>query len=294
MGRTPETARRLFDRFEPVHAVTYFFPEAREACDGLGLRGFWMGYFAARSAPLGAVPAEVVTAAFYNFSHEHVARALPAAWSHTSTEAALRARTVGAVAALRRSGVTADEDTVTAAALLEKAALGAPTEGRPLFAANRALPLPDEPLERLWHAATLLREQRGDGHVALLVGAGIGGRESNVLHSAADRVPQEAIRAIRRYDDDEWHACTERLVARGIVDRAGGLTAAGRELKDGLETATDRLALEAFDALDDAELDLLFRTLTPIARKVVATGDIPAGTPMGLDRDDLENDGARL
>ncbi len=78
MTRSPLTARRLFDRFEPVHALTYFAPEARAAYDEAGFRGFWMGYFAARSAPLGVVPAEVVTAVFYNFARTHVARAL--AW----------------------------------------------------------------------------------------------------------------------------------------------------------------------------------------------------------------------
>jgi len=78
--REPELAWRFFDRFEPVHGVTYFAPEARAALDGLGYRGFWMGYFAARSAPLGIVPPEVVTAVFYNFAPERIAKALPAAW----------------------------------------------------------------------------------------------------------------------------------------------------------------------------------------------------------------------
>jgi hypothetical protein len=100
--REPRLARRFFDRFELVHAVTYFAPEARAALDGLGYRGFWMGYFAARSAPLGIVPPEVVTAVFYNFAPERVAKALPAAWQIAGPEAALRARQDSAVAALRR------------------------------------------------------------------------------------------------------------------------------------------------------------------------------------------------
>jgi hypothetical protein len=178
--REPGLARRFFDRFEPVHAVTYFAPEAREALDGLGYRGYWMGYFAARSAPLGTVAPEVVTAIFYNFAPERVAKALPTAWQIAGPEAALRARQDSAVAALRRYGLDADENVTTAAELAGKAARHAPLEGRPLFAANRALPWPDEPLAALWHAATLLREQRGDAHVAVLNAAGVSGRESNV------------------------------------------------------------------------------------------------------------------
>ena len=274
--------------------MTYFAPEARTAFDDAGFRGFFMSYFAARSAPLGCVPAAVVTAAFYNFSSAHVSRALPAAWEFASPADALHAREASAVAALRRYGVTADDATATAAALLEKAARSAPLDGRPLFGANLALPWPDDPVAKLWHAATLLREQRGDAHVALLVAAGISGRECNVLHSAADRVPRDFIVRSRQYDDDEWRTCSERLAARGVLDEGGALTEAGTEVKRQLEDATDRLALSAFDVLDDEELETLFRTLTPLTRKVVAGGDIPSATPMGLSRDDLNVDSANV
>jgi len=126
VDRQPKLARRFFDRFEPVHAVTYFAPEARAALDGLGYRGFWMSYFAARSAPLGNVPPEVVTAIFYNFAPERVAKALPSAWQVAGPEAALRARQDSAVAALRRYGLDADENVAVAAELAAKAARRAP------------------------------------------------------------------------------------------------------------------------------------------------------------------------
>lgn len=288
-------ARRLFDRFEPVHAVTYFAPESREAFAHAGLRGFWMGYFGARSAPLGPVAPDVVTAVFYNFAASHVARALPAAWEFCSPADALRAREDSAVAALRRGGVSDDDDAVrTAADLLARAAATAPLDGRPLFAANRALPWPEEPVARLWHACTLLREQRGDAHVAVLVANGIAGRDCNVLHAVADRVPRDFIVRSREYDDDEWSACVDRLAARGILDGEGALSDSGREFKQHIEDSTDAVSLSAFDVLDDADVELLFRTLTPITRAVVASGDIPAATPMGLRRDDLDDDGAHL
>jgi hypothetical protein len=293
VGRQPSLARRFFDRFEPVHAVTYFAPEARTALDGLGFRGFWMGYFAARSAPFGVVPTEVVTALFYNFTPERVGKALPAAWDIASPSDVLRVRQDSAVAALLRYGVTAD-DAGAAAELAEKAARRAPLDGRPLFAANVALDWPDEPVARLWHAVTLLREHRGDGHVAVLSTLGVSGRESNVLHAAAGRVPKEMIMRSRDYDEELWGHYRERLARRGLLDVDGALTDAGRDLKQRIEETTDRLALSALDALDDDEIERLFRSLTPITRKVVAAGDVPAATPMGLGRDDLHDDSAHL
>ncbi|MFV1471695.1 SCO6745 family protein [Mycolicibacterium elephantis] len=292
MDREPKLARRFFDRIEPVHAVTYFAPEARAALDGLGFKGFWMGYFAARSAPFGAVPPEVVTAVFYNFAPHRVAKALPAAWDIATPADALRARAEAATAALRRYGVDGDDEKVRVAAdLAAKAARGAPLDGRPLFAANAALDWPDEPLAKLWHATTLLREQRGDGHVGVLVSCGISGREANVLHAAAGRVPKEMIMRSRDYDDEQWRLYSDRLAQRGLLD-GEKLTAAGRELKAHIEDRTDRLALSALEALTDDEIETLFRALTPLTRMVVAGGDLPAATPMGLNRDDLDNDSA--
>lgn len=278
--RTPALARQFYDRFEPIHALTYFAPEVRSALDGVGYRGFWMGYFAARAAPLGAVPPEVVTAVFYNFAHARVAKSLPAAWDIAGPDLALRARQESTAAALRRCGVTDDENVVTAAELAVRAARGAPVDGRALFAANVALAVPSEPVAALWHATTLLREHRGDGHVAALVAAGISGRESNVFHTAAGTVSEEFMKRSRHYEDDEWEACRQRLADRGLLDAHGSLTPEGHELDNHLEATTDALALRVFDALDDDELHALFSALTPVARTVIAAGDVPAATPM--------------
>jgi hypothetical protein len=294
VDREPKLARRFFDRFEPVHGVTYFAPEARAALDGLGYRGYWMGYFAARSAPLGMVPPEVVTAIFYNFAPERVAKALPAAWQIAGPEAALQARQDSAVAALRRYGLTVDENVTTAAGLAARAVRQAPLDGRPLFAANRALPWPDDPLAALWHAATLLREHRGDAHVALLSAAAVSGRESNVLQAAAGLIPRDYIARTRDYDDATWRHHEEQLAGRGLLNDDGTLTEAGRELKDAIESTTDALALSALDALSDDEVEALFQALTPITRAVVAGGDVPAVTPMNLRRDELDDGSAHL
>lgn len=294
MRRQPVLARRFFDRYEPVHAVTYFAPEARAALDALGYRGFWMGYFAARSAPLGAVPREVVTAVFYNFAPERVAKALPAAWEIAGPQAALQARQQSAVAALRRYGLGPDENVRVAAELAGKAARNAPLDARPLFAANLALPWPEDPLAALWHATTLLREQRGDAHVAVLAAAGISGREANVLHAAAGNVSRDYLARTRDYDEASWRRHEQRLAERGLLSDDGTLTPAGRELKDHIESTTDTLALSALDGLSDDEVEELFQVLTPITRAVVAGGDIPPLTPMTLRRDELHDDSAHL
>ena len=292
--REPELARRFFDRFEPVHAVTYFAPEARAALDGLGYRGFWMGYFAARAAPLGVVPTELVTALFYNFAPERVAKALPDAWQIAGPEAALLARQESAVAALRRYGLGADENVAVAAELAGKAAREAPLDGRPLFAANRALPWPEDPLAALWHATTLLREHRGDVHVAVLAAAGVSGRECNVLQAAAGVIPRDYIAIARDYDDASWRHHEQQLAERGLLNDDGSITAAGQELKDAVESTTDALALLVLDALSDDEVETLFQALTPITRAVVAAGDVPARTPMNLRRNELDDDSAHL
>jgi hypothetical protein len=166
--------------------------------------------------------------------------------------------------------------------------------GRALFAANRALAWPTDPVARLWHATTLLREHRGDGHVAVLTAEGVSGRECNVLHAAAGRVPEAMIKRSRDYDDAAWERHQDVLRRRGLLDAAGALSADGTALKQRIEDTTDALALPILAGLDDAAVETLFRALTPITRKVIDAGDVPAGTPMGLSRDDLHDDSAHL
>lgn len=169
---TDRIARIMWQLFEPIHAVTYFAPEARAASDGAGLRGFWMGYFAQRAAPLGPVGPEIVTACCYGFAPRRVARAIPDAWQYTTPEQALRARLDGADAALRGllGEAIGSESMKTAADIAWDAATHASTAGRVLAAANQALPKHSQPHLQLWQAATTLREHRGDGHVAVLAG----------------------------------------------------------------------------------------------------------------------------
>ncbi|MEV7596321.1 hypothetical protein AB0O91_02920 [Kitasatospora sp. NPDC089797] len=258
-------ARALWWLFEPVHAVTYFQPEARNAFEEAGLRGFWRGYFAGRSAPLGAVDAAPVTAAFFNFAPAMVERALPALWSLASPEEALVARTKGSGAALARLLEHVDRAQVERAVeTLEQAAARLDCVGRVLAAANAALPAPTGVYERLWQAATVMREHRGDGHVAALVSAGLDGCEALVVRCAMD-MRRDQLQPVRGWSDTEWDAAAARLVERGWLTAAGTVTELGRIRHQALEAATDLAAARVWEDYQRSELDALAAALKPIS-----------------------------
>ncbi|MFY9891557.1 MAG: hypothetical protein WAK71_24840 [Streptosporangiaceae bacterium] len=267
-------ARRLHRLVEPVHLVTYFSGEPTDALVALGLRNYWDGYFAGRAAPLGRTPAEVVHAVFYNFAEGEVARHIPRIWETATPEDALAARERGSVAALRRIlGDLADAPVLTRAAeLATKAATGAPTEGRVLYAALRAVPVPGEPVARLWHAATLLREHRGDGHIAALVAEGIGGTEAHVLHALSEGIRAEKFGRVHHLPAAQLAAVVDGMRARGLIEESGWLSDAGRETKERIESLTDVLAAPPYASLTPAELSQLIADLEPISAVLDAAG----------------------
>ncbi|HZS85978.1 MAG TPA: hypothetical protein VFE42_00620 [Chloroflexota bacterium] len=285
---TPSTesalARRLWTVFEPYHALIYFAPEARAAYADAGLKGFWMGYFASRSAALGAAPASVVTATFYTFAPRMVERAIPDAWRFSSPERVLAARLDAADAALRRllGAAISTPDLRRAATLARRAVEGCDVAGRPLFVAHRHLPWPQAPHLALWHAATLLREHRFDGHVAALLGSGLDGCEALLSFTSSDATWRQVMQMNRGWTDEEWEAARGRLEQRGWVDRDGTLTAVGQECRAEIERQTDRLALPPLDALGAAGAADLYDLLLPLARTIVAQGGIPLPNPVGV------------
>lgn len=266
--------RRMFRLVEPIALVTYQAPEPAEAVMALGFRNYWDAYFAGRAAPLGRVPAEVVHAVFYNFADGEVARHVPRVWDTVTPEAAIAARQEGSVAALRRIlGHLADAPAVArAAGLVTQAATSAPTEGRIMYAALRALPVPAEPVAQLWHAANLLREHRGDGHVAALVTAGISGTEAHVLHALSMGMPPERFGRIHHLPTAQLTAVVDGMRARGLVDAAGWFTDAGRETKEAVESLTDDLAAPAYSILEPGELERLVADLQPLSAALDAVG----------------------
>jgi hypothetical protein len=222
----------MWTLFEPVHAVTYFTADSRSAYEQAGLRGFWRGYFAGRAAPLGPVSAAVVAASFFNFAPAFVARAIPGVWELVTPEEALRARLEGAVAALRGLLAGRESEAAAAADLLWRAVGELDFPGRVLSAANAALPVPQDGLARLWQAATVLREHRGDGHFAALAAADIDGCEAVALRCLMD-LSRETMQPVRGWTDEAWDDALARLAARGWVDGADGDGGVGRVQRDG-------------------------------------------------------------
>ncbi|MFJ1795429.1 SCO6745 family protein [Kitasatospora griseola] len=265
MSAPVHPARALWQLFEPVYAVAFLQPENRAALGALGLEADWRGYVAARAAPLGAADAPPVIAAFFNFAPRRVERALPEVWSRASPAQVLAARAEGAAAALARLLASVEPARVeSATAALEEVAARLDCAGRVLAAANAALPRPADVHGRLWHAANLLREHRGDGHVAALVAAGLDGCEAPVLHCTlvADR---KVLQPMRGWTDEEWEAAAGRLVERGWLTAQGAVTELGLVRHRAVEAATDLAAGRVLEGLSTDELDRLTADLRPIA-----------------------------
>jgi hypothetical protein len=272
----------MWRALEPVHAVTYFAPESRDASAALGLRGFWRGYFAQRAAPLGAAPPELVTALFFTFHPAFVARSVPEVWSAAGPDVLVRVRRDAVDAALRRllsDEVVAGPAVAEAAEIARAAALAAPLAGRGMAAANAALDWPDAPHLVLWHAQTVLRESRGDGHVAALVVAGLDPVESLVLFGAD--LGLDGLRERRGWSEEEWTDALARLAGRGLLD-GGSLTPEGRALRAEVEARTDALADVSWQAVGDARAERLTELAAPLVTAIVAGGAFMDDNPMGL------------
>ena len=275
-------AHRIWVTLETLHAVTYFAPGVADAGRAIGLTGFWQTYFAFRAAPLGAVGPEAVVAIFAGFHPQMVGRALPAAWEAATPARCLEARRSVAAASLRHAGVS---DAIVAAAVapLEAAVASLDVTGRPLGAANAGVARGQSAVEDLWQLATVVREHRGDGHVAALVGAGLSGVEAHLLQTPTKGLPADAIMLARGLSADDWAAAGRALADRGLLARAE-ITPAGRDLLRSVEEETDRLSwrggLES--GLGENGVVEVVERLRPAVDAVLATEWLPFPNPMGL------------
>ena len=274
-------ARRIWRRLEPLHALTYFAPESHAALDAVGMKGFWMGYFSARSAAMGAASPNLIIATFYNFNPSLVHRAVPDCWNIAPPAAVLKARNEGMANALARL----DLDVTTLAPLATTMAEATTQQlgGRPLFAAHAALDWPDAGAMRAWWAATLIREHRGDGHIVALVEAEVAPCEALVLQSTYTEIPRQTLQTTRNWSDDEWQAAVESLAARGWVDADGGPNLKGREGLAAIERRTDELATQPVAAIGVDAATALAEAALPVAQAVMASGTVPTITPMFAD-----------
>ena len=271
------TARKTWRSMEAVHGMIYFTPDAPPAYAAVGITSARSGYFASRVAPMGAVPAEVAIATFYNFNPALVRRAMENVWTLSSPMAMLTARLNAVDSSLRRAfgdEILQSVELAEAAGLTQRAALVAceRPEGRPLFAGHAALPWPEEPHLALWHGQSLLREFRGDGHIAALTLEGLSGLEALISHAASGDVPAAVLKASRAWSDDEWAAGVESMAARGLVDADGNFTDAGRAQRQAIEDATDRAAMAPYEAIGDDNALTLRGTGRTLTKLVVEAG----------------------
>jgi hypothetical protein len=290
------TVRQLWVVVESIHAVTYFAPVCRQALRDAGLKGFWAGYFAARAAPLGAVGAGPVIAAFFNFHPAMVRRAVPSCWE-TVGPAELTVRRAEAASAALGDLCTPDQlaGLATALPLLRAAAGRCAGEGRVMTGANRevwpwvevglvrrGLPASQVAVGEVWQACSTLREHRGDGHVAALLTHGLSGLEAHLLAAGTQDLPATVLRDNRGWTDEQWEAGVANMAGRGLLLSDGRATRAGLALRELVEAMTDDLAEQPLAALGDDEIASLYRALVGCAAQIQASGVFPFPNPMGL------------
>lgn len=282
---TATLARRFWAAIEPIHAIVYFAPEPVEAGRRIGLRGFWMSYFAGRVAPMGAVPAEAVVAMAYGFAPAMVKRAIPDAWTFADPTTVVSARITSAGEALQHHlGSSAVTVLTELSGLLWTAIEAARFDGRPLAAAWSQVPRPVDTVESAWLATTILREHRGDGHVLAGVGAGLRGLDATVSFVATGAISRELIQPSRGWSDEDWERSVGRLQARGLLDRYGRLTKTGGTLRREIEDLTDRLASAPVERLGETGVERAIALATPLSRCLIDTGVIPVPNAIGAPR----------
>ncbi len=271
-------ARKLYRALEPYHAMIYFVPEASERYKAYGIGGR-MGYFASRGAAMGAVSADLIISAFYNFNPGLVRSAIPAAWQRATPAQMIDARFAGADAALRRVlGERINSPEVAEAAqLAREASTGCTPQGRIMYAAHTTLEWPTEPHMVLWHAITLLREFRFGGHVAALMADEVGPCEALVMHAGTGEASRKALQTTRSWSDEEWETAARGLQERGLLTAEGMLTEEGKAHRDTVEHMTDQLALAPWRHLGDANCERLRELGRPLSRAIIDAKAIPSG-----------------
>ncbi|MFD4374240.1 hypothetical protein [Streptomyces sp. NPDC058486] len=252
----PKAGRRCHSALNSLHSTLYFSPDLDREFGALGFTDPTSMRLAARSAPLGAVGAGTIAATFYNYNHELLARHLPGVWETASPAAVLDARLRTVDATLRRllgEEAVASPELAEAAGLALRAAEACTRHARPMYSANADLPVPEEPHLAFWYAVTLLREHRGDGHLAALLTAGLDPIEALASHTATGKgMSPRWVLGSRGWGRADWEAARERLRERGILDADGELTETGAGLRAELEEVTDRLDAAPYEHLGAA------------------------------------------
>lgn len=273
MGRA---VRRLGNAANVVHGFIYFVPEAAEEYERLGLVDFYPQYFGSRAAPMGPVGPETVLATFFNFSPDAVGAGIPLAWETASPQQLQAARFAAAERVLGRvGGILSAAEIDEATEIMSAMVAGVSMAGRPLAAANAGLELPADPLTRLWQLVTVIREYRGDAHVAALTSAPVGPVEALVLHAATGVVDRARLQELRAWSDAAWDGAVAALAERGWVDSDGAFTPEGGTARESIEVQTDHATQPMLDVVGDETVHRLCDLLVPLRDALIAEGVYP-------------------
>ncbi|WP_170219294.1 SCO6745 family protein [Nocardioides litoris] len=264
--------RRLRDAIEPLATICFWSEPAYEAYAALGL-DFLQGYVYGRGCVLGDAEPGVVAAAFGVFEPGLVAGVFAAAREVCSVDDVRAAKERGSMTALREAVTFDDAELRDVVEVLRRACDAIDPTGRPLHAGLAAMPWPDDPVAALWHACSVLREHRGDGHLAALVAAGIDGVQANQLTELWVGWDPLAYTSSRAWSEESMSSATASLEERGWV-ADGELTDDGLRVRQGLEEATDRAAARVVEALGD-DLDRVVPLLEGWSAQVVERGWFP-------------------
>ncbi|MFI8569510.1 hypothetical protein ACIGGF_23415 [Rhodococcus sp. NPDC078407] len=284
MTTSTALARAAYTTLEPFHVAAYFNPELGTAYEDTGLDGHaW--YVGARAAPMGPCAPSVVAAAFYNFNPVLIERAWPAAVAvGLDAVSDRRWALLDSVLGAALGSLADDPALATLAGRLREIGDAASFAGRPLAAAWHSAERPDTPHLALWHSITVLREWRGDGHLAALIDAELDPTEAAVFHEAVRPTPQPGRRALgkritqltRQWSESEWDSAAERLATRGLLttsDEGETLTDAGTALDQHIEERTDAMASSVWKNVPDAEQ--LITSARPYVKAVIDAGFLP-------------------
>jgi hypothetical protein len=263
--------RRLRDAIEPIATICYWSEPAYDAYAALGL-DFLQGYVWSRGCVLGEPDGSVVAAVFGVFEPGLIGQLYDAARATARLADIRAARETGAVTALR-TVLGAPEQVAEVTGALRRAAEAADTAGRPLFAGLAGLPWPADELGQLWHVCAMLRELRGDSHLAACVAAGLTGLEANILTELQVGWPLHSYTATRGWPPEAMNLATLSLRERGLIGD-DALTGAGTSLRADIEEATDRQLAPARDAIGPA-LPGLLPPLQEWSRQIVEHGWFP-------------------
>ena len=268
---TPE--RRLRDALEPIAMHAVWSRAVNEALAGHGY-DFFNGYLTGRASVLGDVPSAVVAATFGVFDPGTVDAVWTAGRAVLPLPELIRVRDAATVASLRETlaGVAKEDEVAAVATALEDAAAPLDVTARPLFAALRAQPRLDDAFGRLWRATDVVREHRGDSHLAACIAAGLDPVRMGILAETWLGYPVGEYSGTRAWAAETHAAAVARLEADGLL--AGGrITDAGRTLRERIETDTDTAQAGLVAAIDD--LDGVIARLEPWSARCVEAGAFP-------------------